>query len=110
MVRPAVFSDETGAVDPQHHVQLQKRHVMQQHIKRTLQKRRVNCNRRDKSLLCHAAGHRERVLLGDADIEEPVGADLREAFQSRSVAHSGSNGADARIFQSKLCERLAENV
>ena len=109
-MRISVVADDTGAVNAKHKVQPLQRCVVDEHVIRTLQKARVDRCDRLESLLCHAAGHRDGVPLGDADVIQTLGMRLGKRLQPRSGQHGRRDGDDGRIFVRKLRKRLTEHV
>ena len=55
-------------------------------------------------------GHRHRVLLGDADVEEPVREAVLEAGQAGPGRHPGRDGADPGIGLGQAHQLLGEGV
>ena len=73
LVGLAVVADEAGAVDADRDRQLLERDVVDDLVEGALEERRVDRDDRLQSGLGHPARHDDRVLLGDADVEDAVG-------------------------------------
>jgi hypothetical protein len=57
----------------------------------------------------HAGGDRDHVLLGDAEIEEPVGMALFEVVGAVGIGEIGGQHHDARVAVGDIGKLLAEN-
>ena len=109
-MRISVVADDTGAVNAKHKVQPLQRRVVDEHVIRTLQKARVDRSDRLEPLLYHAAGHRNGMPLGNADVIQALGMRLGKRLQPRSGQHGRRDGDDGRVFVRKLRKRLTEHV
>ena len=109
-MRITVVADDTGAVNAEHKVQPLQRCVVDEHIIRALQKTRVDRGNRPEPLLCHAAGHRDGVPLGNTDVIQTLWMRLGKRLQPCSGQHGRRDGDDDRIFVRKLRKRLPEHV
>ncbi len=56
----------------------------------------------------HARGGRDRVLLGDADVDQPAGEALAERQQSGRVGHGRGDGDELGMLLARLDQRLGE--
>ena len=109
-MRIAVIADDACAVNAEHQMQSLQCRVVNEHVIRTLQETRVN--RRDwlEPLLGHAAGHRDRVPLCNADIIEPVRVVRGKGCQARTGQHGRRDGDDRRVFIRQLRECFTKYV
>ena len=110
VVRIAVIADDAGAVNAEHQMQPLQRRVVNEHVIRTLQETRVNRRDRLEPLLCHTAGHRDRVPLCNADIIEPVRVVRGKGCQARTGQHGRRDGDDRRVFIRQLRECFTKYV
>ncbi len=73
------------------------------------QEGRVHREHRAQAAHRHAGGGGDGVLLGDADVDAPIGVALRERQQAGAVGHGGGEGdhvgAGLGLFDQRLGER-----
>ena len=93
----------------EHDVQPEDGHVVDEHVERALEDRGIDREHGHEPLLGHSGGHRDRVPLGDADVEKPVGELGREAVEARPLLHGGGYGADAPVFPRELGQLPSED-
>ena len=77
-------------------------------VERPVQERRVDRHHRVQAAHRQAGGRRHRVLLGDADVEEPVREALTERAQPGRTGHGGGDRDDVAAFGGELDQRLGE--
>ena len=97
LVARAVLPDEPGAVDRDQDGLVVLADVVDRLVERALEKGRVE--RDDRPHPAHREPGRERhgVLLGDADVDEPIGKRRRERRQARPRGHACGDRDDPRI-------------
>lgn len=109
-MRGAVGADEAGAVDGEAHRQALDRDVMHDLVVAALQEGRVDRAERLVSFGGEAGGKRHRVLLGDTDVEGPVGERLVEDVDAGAGRHRRGDGDDLVVLLGFLDQALAEHV
>jgi hypothetical protein len=72
VVRGTVGPDESAAVEREHHGKVLQRDVVDELVVRPLQEGRVDRDDRLHAVHREARGERDRVLLGDADVEVAI--------------------------------------
>ena len=108
MVSLAVFSDKSGPVDGKDDVQMQKRHVVQQHVIRALQKSGIDRDNGYQALFGKAGRHGYGVLFCNADVKKPLGKHLCKAAEAGPMLHRGRDGAYACVLLGALLKRPAK--
>jgi hypothetical protein len=78
-------------------------------IECALQKRRVDRGYRFQPFASHPGAERDRVLLGDADIECTLGEFLQNFIDTRPVRHCRSERDDRFVIRHQLAHRFAED-
>ena len=78
-----VVAGDAGAVEAEHHGQAVQADVEDDLVERPGEERGVDGDDRAQPAHRHAGGGGDRVLLGDADVEEAVGEALRERAAGR---------------------------
>jgi hypothetical protein len=106
----AVGADQAAAVEREQHRQVLDRDVVDQLVVAALQEGRVDRADRLQSLAGQTRGERDRVLLGDADVEVALGEALRELDQAGALAHRRRDRDDLRIGCSGFAQPLAEDL
>ena len=86
-MRRAVGADHAAAVDRERRVQVLDRDVVDRLVVAALQEGRIDRHHRLGAFAGHAGGERDRMLLGDRDIEVAFGKFLRKAHQAGAFAH-----------------------
>jgi len=74
------------------------------------EERRIDRHQRPEALGGEAGRKADRVLLGDADVEEALGELLGELRQAGVIAHRRRHGHNPRILPRQLHRRLAEHA
>ena len=72
MVGSTVVTDDTGAVDTEHYVQVLQRHVMHDIIVRTLQERGVDIAIRYHTCFGQTCTESHGMSFGNTDVEDAV--------------------------------------
>ncbi len=72
------------------------------------EERRVEGDDRPQPAHGHAGGGGDGVLLGDADVDEPLGEPLAERQQAGGVGHGRGDGDQLRVGLAGLADRLGE--
>jgi hypothetical protein len=101
-MRRAVVTAEAATVHAEAHGQVLDRHVMHDHVERTLHEGGVDRQEGLQPLRGHAAGERGRVLLGDADIEVALGDFLLENAEAGAAGHRSGDGDDLFVLLGKV--------
>ena len=73
MVRSAVVTDDTGAVDAKHHVQFLQRHIVNDVIVGTLHERGVDIAIGQHTCFGETGTKRDGMTFGDTDVEYAIG-------------------------------------
>ena len=84
--RGAVGAGDAGAVEHEGHAGLVQRDVHQHLVEGAVEERRVDRDDRVQPAEGHPGGGRRGVLLGDADVEHPLGERLGEGRRARPGA------------------------
>ena len=102
LVRRAVLADEPGPVDRDQHRLVVLAHVVDGLVEGALEERRVQ--RDDRAHPAHRETGRERhgVLLGDPDVEHPLGEDLGELGHPGAGRHPGGDPDDPPVVTRDL--------
>ena len=101
-MRRAVGADKAGAVHGEAHGQLLDRHVMHDLIIGALQEGRVDGAEGFQALGREAGRKRDRVLLGDADVEGAIGKLLLEQIDAGAGRHRGRDADDVSLRASLI--------
>ena len=105
-----VGADLAGTIDGKGHVQVLQCDVVQQLIIGTLQKGRVDRDHRLQSVARHARGEGHRVLLGDADVEIPLGETGRKCHQARALTHRRRDRHQPRITFTRIAHPVGKDL
>ena len=97
----AVSPNQAGPIHRKHHMKLQDRNIVDQHIIGPLEEGGIDRNHRDHSLLGKPGGHCHGVALRYAGVTEALRMLGGKGIQACAALHGGSNGADAGIFVRK---------
>ena len=100
-MRRTVLSDNACAVNTQNNRHTINRHIVNELVICTLQKRRIQRADRTQALFCHAGGHRDGVFLRNADIKKAIAIQLRKRAQTSTRRHRCCNRAN---FLIGLCQ------
>ena len=103
----SVVAHQSAAIQNESNGEILERDVMDQLIERALQKRRVDRDHRFDPLGCQPPGKRNRVLLGDPHVEQPVGVRLFEDVETGIVGHGGGNCHHIGVLLPQRGDRLA---
>ena len=109
-VRGSVAAHHAGAVDGEHHRKILQHHVVHDLVVRALQERGVDRHHRLQSLACEPRGERHAVLLGDRDVEIPLGIELLESLHLRPLAHRGRNRHQPLVALGHVAQPLSEDL
>ena len=110
VMRRAVVADEAGPVHGERHRQVLQPDVLDEHVEGALQEGRVEGDDRPHAADGEAGGEDGRVLLGDADVVEPVGEAPLEGLEAGPLRHGRGDRHDALVLLREPHERLAERV
>ena len=94
VVRGAVAAGDAGAVEHEGHAGPVQRAVHQQLVEGPVEEGGVDGDDRVQPAERQAGGHRHRVLLGDADVEDAVGEARGEAVEPDGDQHGRGDGDD----------------
>ena len=106
LVAGAVLADEARAVDREQHRGVVLAHVVDRLVERPLEERRVQRHDRAHAAEGEARGERHRVLLGDADVDEPLGVRRLELRQAGAGRHAGGDPDDPPVGLAELDQLL----
>ena len=109
-VRRAVRADQPGAIEGEADRQVLNRHVMHELVVAALQEGRIDGAERPVAFRRQASGKRHRMLLGNADVEHPLGKDRLHSVQSGPVRHGGGNADDFGVATRFLDQRVGEDT
>ena len=107
-VRCAVRADQPGAVEGEADRQVLNCHVVHELVVAALQEGRIDRAERPVAFCRQAGGKRHRMLLGDADVEHPLGKDRLHLVQSGSVRHGGGDGDNFASRRASSTNALAK--
>ena len=110
MVGAAVVAGETGAVDSEDHRQSLQADIVHDLVVGALQEGRVDADDRAHPLRGETGGEGDRVLFGDADVEEAIWVDRLELGERGAGRHGGGDGDDPGIVFGQLDQRLREDI
>src|SRR5512138_2730836 len=105
--RPVVRHD-AGPVEDEDDRQVHEADVVVELVVGPLQERRIDGHDGLEAGEGQPRGEGHGVLLGDADVEEPLRQLLRELFQARALAHGRGDGQDLLVLLRDLDHGLAE--
>ncbi len=88
----AVVAGGPGPVQHERHAGLVQGDVHQHLVEGAVQERRVDRHHGVQAAERHAGGAGGPVLLGDADVDDPVGVRLGEALEADRDEHGGGDG------------------
>ncbi len=109
-MRCAVRADEPGAIDSEADRQVLNRHVVHELVVAALQEGRIDRAEGLVAFRGQAGGERHRMLLGDADIEHPIGKDRFHSVEPSPVRHGRGNADDLRVATRLLDQRVGEDT
>ena len=109
-VRRPIGADHAAAVDGEQHVEVLDRHIVHQLVVAALQESGVDRHYRLGAFAGHAGGQRDRVLLGDGDIEITIRIFLAETHQARALAHRRSDGQQTLVRSGHVAQPFAEDI
>ena len=109
-VRGPVAADDTRAVDREHHREVLQHDIVDDLVIRTLEKRRVDRDDGLESLASEACRERDAVLLGNGDVEIPIGVELFESLHLRPLAHRGGDRDESRVTLRHVAEPVSEDL
>src|SRR5918994_3996403 len=110
MVGAPVVSSKSRTVDGERHWEALQTDVMNNLIKGALEKRRIDADDRTHALGGETRGEGDRMLLGNADVEEAIWIDRLELGKRRSGRHRRRDGDDPWIVSSEFDHRLSEDI
>ena len=109
-MRFTVTANDSRTVDTENHVQLLQSNIVQKHVICSLQKAGINSKNRQKTLLCHAGCHGNRMTLCNSDVEETVRKMLGKVKQAGAVRHGGSYGSNSSVCRGKHAKFFSHTV
>ena len=109
-MRGTVVAGDAGAVDDEGDRCAVERCIAGDLVEGALQERRIDAHHRPQAAQCQAGGEGDRVLLGDADVEEALRVAAGELQQTGRRRHRRGDRADPRIALRGLDQGLAEEV
>ena len=109
LMRAAVVADDARAIEREHDREVLHRDVMEDLVVRALQERRVDRDDRHDALRREAAGHRHRVLFGDADVDQPPGELPEERLQAGAARHRRGDRDGALVVPEDLAHCVRED-
>ena len=104
----AVASHNPGPVDGEHHRQVLQADIMKNLIIGTLKERRIDGEDRPEPLAGKPCCKSDAVLLGNPDIEKPLGEFGGKTGQPRTIGHCCSYGYNPFVLCCDLLHRLAK--
>ena len=109
MGRP-VGADQSRPVDGEAHRQVLHRDVVHDLVVGALQEGRIERAERLEALRREPGREGDGVLLGDADVEHPLGKGLRHEVDAGALRHGGGDGDDPLVGARGREQRLAEHL
>ena len=106
----AVVTGDTGTVEHEGDAALVQRDVEQQLVERSVEEGRVEADDRVQTAHRQTGRTRHRVLLGDADVEDPVRELLRERRQAGRVQHRRGDRDHVRAAVADPDQLVGEHV
>ena len=94
VVAGAVGAGDARAIEHQRHGLTQQRGIHQRLVEGAVEESRVDRDHRVQPAEREPGRRRERVLLGDADVEGPLGEALGEGVEPGGPGHRGGDGND----------------
>ena len=110
VVGGAVVAYDAGAVQAEYDRQVLQTDVVDHVIHYALGKGGIHRDHRQERPGGHAGGENNRVLLGDADVEEAVGEAPGEIGQPGAHGHGRGDGDDSVVALRQAFHGLAEHV
>ena len=110
VVGGTVVTDQAATVDRKDHRQLLNCDVVDDWVKRSLKKRRVDRTDRSHSGDGHAAGKDHGMLFSDADVVGALGEMLLKVVEAGPFQHRGRDADDPPVALSLGDERLPEDL
>ena len=108
VVAGAVGTGDPGPVEHHRHRQLVQRDIHHDLVERPVEERRVDGDHRVQSAHRQPGGRGHRVLLGDADVEQPVRVALTERRQPGRTRHRGGDRDDVATLLGQLDQFIGE--
>ena len=102
----AVGADQPGAVQREAHRQILDRDVMHDLVVGALQEGRINRRERPKALRREPGGEGHRMLLGNADVEGPLGELLGDLVEPGARRHRRGDRDDLLVARHLADQRL----
>src|SRR5574344_114029 len=110
VVSGAVFSNQTGTVQTENHIQLQQGHIVNQIIIGPLEESGIDVTEWQHSFFGHSAGKSYGMSFGNADIKGALGHGFHHDVHGTSGGHGGSNTYYLIILTGKLQQSFSEYV
>ena len=108
VVAGAVRAGDPGPVEHHGDRQLVHRHVHHDLVERPVEERRIDGHHRVQAAHRQAGRRRDRVLLGDADVEQPIRETLSERRQPGGAGHRSGDRDDVAAFSCVADQRFGE--
>ena len=110
MVCGAVFANQTGAVQTQHHGEVEQGGIVYDVVVSPLCERAVNVAEGLQAVFRHAAREGHGVAFGNAHIEHAVRHGLHHDVHGTACGHGWRHAHNARVALCQLEQRLSEHV
>ena len=91
-------------------MQVQHRHILENHVIGPLQERRINGHHGNHARLGQAPRHGHRMALGNPHIKGPLGIGPLKGRQSGSRRHGGRDGTQASFPSSQLKHGISKRI
>src|SRR6185503_12976029 len=108
-MRAAIVADDAGAVHREDDRQVLHRDVVQDLVEPALQERRIDRDDRNDALRREARGHRDGVLLADADVDEALRELAEQRQQTGAARHRGGDRDRSLVALQDLANRVGED-
>jgi hypothetical protein len=87
-----------------------QRAVHEELVESPVEESRVDTHDRVQTGIRESSRHRQRVLLGDADVEDPLGETSGEGLETHRDQHRGGDRDDVLALGTDLDDRVGELV
>ena len=108
-MRSAVVADDARAVHGEYDGEILDGDIVQHLVEPALQERRVDRDNRHDALRRQTGGHRHRVLLADADVDDALRELAEERQQSGAARHRRRDRDRSLVALQDLAHRVGED-
>ena len=110
VVAGPVVAGDAGTIEAEDHREAVERHVVDHLVPSPAEERAVERHDRTQAAHRHACSSGDRMLLGDADVEEPIGEAALERQEARGTRHGRRHRHHLRVGLGLLDDGVGEHL